>query len=154
MSRALMSTAQANSAHSQGDIRQMTNNGLKLQASGTIWNPWFTLPSRIVARSESSSGWDNKPEIASKSRLELTEPGVTLYFQNDEIQFAFVRFFWGLPGLDLSASLRRQSVHLRSLRTCASYGGHDMRAPECHPPPTEPPRAASLVCRAAVKARA
>ena len=68
----------------------MREIGLKLQASGTIANPWFTLAPRIVSTGGSTSGpWSSASEITAKSRIELDVQGITLCFQTDEIEFVF-----------------------------------------------------------------
>ena len=74
----------------RGHQFSMRTIGIKLQASGIIANPWFTLPPRIITTGgPSSTIWDNKPDITPKSRIELEEHGITLCFQTDEIEFAF-----------------------------------------------------------------
>jgi hypothetical protein len=64
---------------------------LKLQATGTITNPWYTLPPRILtwgggSTAASDEAWD----ISPKCRMDLDVHGVRLFFQKDEIVFVFL----------------------------------------------------------------
>jgi hypothetical protein len=70
----------------------MTTSALKLQASGIITNPWVSLPPRFTIVGGTSDLHDDvAPEITPKSRIELSERGISLCFQSDEIVFRFSR---------------------------------------------------------------
>src|SRR5207302_8682630 len=58
-----------------------------LQASGTVTNPWFTLPLRIISSIQPS---DNPWDITERCRIDLDEHGLQLFFQKDEITFVFL----------------------------------------------------------------
>ncbi|GEM_PF-6184332 len=64
---------------------------IRIQATGTITNPWHSLPPRIVmmgypSKREESESWN----ITPRCRIDLNDHSVRLLFQKDEMVFVFV----------------------------------------------------------------
>jgi hypothetical protein len=63
---------------------------LSIEATGTILNPWYELPTHVtVFDPKNPSAPNDQPEITPPCRVDLSKHGVKLFFRDREVVFVF-----------------------------------------------------------------
>ncbi len=60
---------------------------IRIQASGSILNPWYDLP--VSLRGTWEDAPENRPQITPPCRIDLRPLGIDLFFRHDEMAFFF-----------------------------------------------------------------
>ncbi len=62
---------------------------IRISATGTITNPWHSLPPRVFQVTDGIEREKESWKITQPCRVDLNEHCLSLFFQNDEIDFVF-----------------------------------------------------------------